>query len=124
VFDTQQSLMETYKNILKNESRDPSCMSPKAKKLIFKMIQADPSSRSVKLSLAFCMVLVIIKFVIFLLNRPTVDQCLRDDFMTEGNMPSRLDLSCLTMPPRLDPRLNKGVIDVRPPLGDIKRDVN
>jgi polo-like kinase 1 len=96
----------------------------KVQKLIFKKIQADPSSQSVKLLLAFCMVLVIIKFVIFLLNRPTVDQCLSDDFITQGYMPSRLSLSCLTMPPRLDPRLNIGVIDVRRPLGDLKRDVN
>jgi hypothetical protein len=94
----------------------------KVQKLIFKKIQADPSSRSVKLLLAFCMVLVIIKFVIFLLNRPTVDQCLSDDFITQGDMPSRLPLSCLTMPPRSDPRLNNSLIAVRPPLGEINRD--
>ena len=63
-----------------------------------------------------------IKFVIFFLNRPTVDQCLNDDFMTQGYMPSRLPLSCLTMPPRFDPRLNNSLIAVRRPLGEINRD--
>ncbi len=63
-----------------------------------------------------------IKFGIFFLNRPTVDQCLNDDFMTQGYMPSRLPLSCLTMPPRFDPRLNNSLIAVRRPLGEINRD--
>ena len=37
-------------------------------------------------------------------------------------MPSRLPLSCLTMPPRFDPRLNNSIIAVRRPLGEINRD--
>ncbi|EFX86035.1 polo kinase-like protein, copy C [Daphnia pulex] len=52
---------------------------------------------------------------------PTVDQCLNDDFMTRGYMPSRLPLSCL-MPPRFDHRLNNSRITVRRPLGENNRD--
>jgi hypothetical protein len=39
-------------------------------------------------------VVLFIKFGIFFLNRPTVDQCLEDEFMTQGDMPSRLPVSC------------------------------
>ena len=42
--------------------------------------------------------------------------------MTQGYMPSRLPLSCLTMPPRFDARLNNSLIAVRRPLGEINRD--
>ncbi|EFX85823.1 hypothetical protein DAPPUDRAFT_309099 [Daphnia pulex] len=96
-FETQ-SLKDTYSKIKKNEFHVPSRIGPLARTLIIKMLQADPSSR------------------------PTVDQCLNDDFMTQGYMPSRLPLSCLTMPPRFDPRLNNSLIAVRRPLGEINRD--
>lgn len=55
-------------------------------------------------------------------TRPNVDQILNDDFMTQGYMPSRLPLSCLTMPPRFDPRLSTSIIAVRRPLGEINRE--
>jgi hypothetical protein len=43
------SLKDTCSQIIKHESHDPSHLSQKALKFIFKMIQADPSSRPDKL---------------------------------------------------------------------------
>ena len=65
---------------------------------------------------------LLIHYFCVCLNRPNVDQVLSDDFMTQGYMPSRLPLSCLTMPPRFDPRLNNSIIAVRRPLGEINRE--
>ncbi|XP_057378391.1 serine/threonine-protein kinase PLK1-like [Daphnia carinata] len=96
-FETQ-TLKDTYSKIKKNEYHVPSRIGPLARNLITSMLRADPSSR------------------------PNVDQVLNDDFMTQGYMPSRLPLSCLTMPPRFDPRLSTSIIAVRRPLGEINRE--
>jgi len=60
--------------------------------------------------------------IIFFIGSPNVDQVLNDDFMTMGYMPSRLPLSCLTMPPRFDARMNTSIISARRPLGEVNRE--
>ena len=55
--------------------------------------------------------------------RPNVDQVLCDEFMTCGYMPTRLPLSCLTMAPRFDAKLNNSIIAVRRPLGEVNREM-
>lgn len=42
--------------------------------------------------------------------------------MTCGYMPTRLPLSCLTMAPRFDAKLNSSIIAVRRPLGEMNRE--
>ena len=42
--------------------------------------------------------------------------------MTCGYIPTRLPLSCLTMAPRFDPKLNSSIIAVRRPLGEVNRE--
>lgn len=96
-FETQ-SLKDTYNKIKRNEYHIPSRIGPLARTLISRMLQADP------------------------LSRPNVDQVLNDDFMTMGYMPSRLPLSCLTMPPRFDARMNNSIISARRPLGEVNRE--
>jgi len=96
-FETQ-SLKDTYNKIKRNEYHIPSRIGPLARALISRMLQADP------------------------LSRPNVDQVLNDDFMTMGYMPSRLPLSCLTMPPRFDARMNNSIISTRRPLGEVNRE--
>ena len=44
--------------------------------------------------------------------------------MTLGYMPSRLPLSCLTMPPRFDTRLNNSIVGVRRSLGEVNREMS
>ena len=44
--------------------------------------------------------------------------------MTLGYMPSRLPLSCLTMPPRFDTRLNNSIVAARRPLGEVNREIS
>ena len=61
-------------------------------------------------------------FHLFCYYRPTVDVVLHDEFMTCGYMPNRLPLSCLTMAPRFDPKLNSSIIAVRRPLGEMNRE--
>ncbi len=51
-FETQ-TLKDTYSKIKKNEFHVPSRIGPLARTLIIKMLQADPSSRSVELLFAF-----------------------------------------------------------------------
>lgn len=122
-FETQ-SLKDTYTKIKKNEYHIPSRIGPLARALIIRMLQPDPSSRLV-LFIALIEIHAMLTLVIFLfllLYSPNVDQVLNDDFMTQGYMPSRLPLSCLTMPPRFDPRLNNSIIAVRRPLGEINRE--
>lgn len=98
-FETQ-TLKDTYTKIKKNEYHIPSRIGHQARTLIIAMLQADPASR------------------------PTVDQVLKDDFMTLGYMPSRLPLSCLTMPPRFDTRLNNSIVAARRPLGEVNREMS
>ncbi len=80
-FETQ-TLKDTYARIKRNEYHVPSRVGPLAKNLISKLLQHDPS------------------------KRPTVGDILRDDFMTMGYLPPRLPVSCLTMAPRFDPKVN------------------
>lgn len=54
--------------------------------------------------------------------RPNVEAVLCDEFMTCGYMPTRLPLSCLTMAPRFDAKLNSSIIAVRRPLGEVNRE--
>ncbi|KAK2718492.1 serine/threonine-protein kinase PLK1-like [Artemia franciscana] len=98
-FETQ-TLKETYAKIKKNEYHVPSRIGPLAKDLIMRMLQGDPT------------------------RRPTVHQVLTDDFMTLGYVPSRLPLSCLTMAPRFDTKLNSSIVAVRRPLGEINQKEN
>ena len=48
---------------------------------------------------------------------------MKHDFITLGYMPSRLPLSCLTMPPRFDTRLNNSIMAARRPLGEVNREM-
>ena len=77
-FETQ-TLKDTYSRIKKNEYHIPSRIGPLARNLIQRLLQHEPASR------------------------PSVDEILRDDFMTMGFLPSRLPVSCLTMAPRFEP---------------------
>ena len=57
-------------------------------------------------------------------KRPTIDEMLRDDFMTVGYMPNQLPTSCLTMAPRFDTKANQSLIaGARGPLQEINKDV-
>ncbi|XP_046631320.1 serine/threonine-protein kinase PLK1-like [Daphnia pulicaria] len=95
-FETQ-SLKDTYSKIKRNEYHIPSRIGPLARALISRMLQGDPACR------------------------PAVDIVLNDEFMTCGYMPTRLPLSCLTMAPRFDAKLNSSIIAVRRPLGEVNR---
>jgi hypothetical protein len=58
------------------------------------------------------------------LFRPAVDIVLNDEFMTCGYMPTTLPLSCLTMAPRFDAKLNSSIIAVSRQgnvLGEVNR---
>jgi len=96
-FETQ-SLKDTYSKIKRNEYHIPSRIGPLARALITRMLQGDPCSR------------------------PNVEQVLSDEFMTCGYIPTRLPLSCLTMAPRFDAKLNSSIIAVRRPLGEVNRE--
>jgi len=92
-FETQ-TLKDTYSRIKKNEYNIPSKIGPLARKLITRLLQNDP------------------------LNRPTVTDVLQDDFMNMGYLPTRLPISCLSMAPRFDVKLNASLIARRAPLSD------
>ena len=53
-----------------------------------------------------------------------MNQVLEDDFMTLGYLPTRLPLSCLTMAPRFDARLNTSIVNTRRPLGEVAKREN
>jgi len=94
-FETQ-TLKDTYKRIRANEYHVPSKVGPLAKLLIRKLLQDNPH------------------------HRPNIDTFLRDEFMTQGYMPSRLPPSCLTMAPRFDTKMAQ--IARRGPLQEINKD--
>jgi len=96
-FETQ-SLKDTYARIKKNEYHVPSRIGPLARNLIQRTLQNDPA------------------------KRPSVAEVLRDDFMTMGYLPSRLPVSCLTMPPRFDTKNNASLIARRPPLMEVNKE--
>ena len=54
-------------------------------------------------------------------HRPNIDGILKDDFMTQGYMPSRLPPSCLTMAPRFDTKMAQ--IARRGPLQEINKEI-
>jgi hypothetical protein len=81
------------------------------------MLQGDPACRYNNLKLVLCN----FKHFHNYLSRPAVDIVLNDEFMTCGYMPTRLPLSCLTMAPRFDAKLNSSIIAVRRPLGEVNR---
>jgi len=97
-FETS-TLKDTYNRIKNNEYHIPAKVGPLAKKLIFKLLQSDPA------------------------RRPTIDEMLRDDFMTGGYMPTQLPVSCLTMAPRFDSKSNQSLIAGRGPLMELNKDV-
>jgi len=98
-FETS-TLKDTYNRIKNNEYHIPPKVGPLAKRLIFKLLQSDPA------------------------KRPTIDEMLRDDFMTGGYMPTQLPVSCLTMAPRFDSKSNQSLIAGRPgPLMEINKDM-
>jgi len=96
-FETQ-TLKDTYQRIKNNEYNIPPKVGPLAKKLIYKLLQGDPT------------------------KRPTIDEMLRDDFMTIGYLPTQLPVSCLTMAPRFDSKADQSLIAGRGPLMEINRD--
>ena len=51
-----------------------------------------------------------------------MEAILHDEFMTCGYIPTRLPLSCLTMAPRFDAKLNSSIIAVRRPLVEMNRE--
>lgn len=84
-------------------------INPVAASLIQKMLQTDPSAR------------------------PTIHELLNDEFFTSGYIPTRLPITCLTIPPRfsiapssLDPSSRKPLTvlnkDVENPLPDRPRE--
>ena len=94
------SLKDTHNRIKNNEYHIPPIVSPLAKRLIFKLLQSDPT------------------------KRPTIDEMLCDDFMTGGYMPTQLSVSCLTMVPRFDSEPNQSLIARSPGhLMEINEDI-
>jgi len=93
-FETQ-TLKDTYTRIKKNEYHIPSRVGPLAKALISKLLQHEP------------------------MKRPSVNEVLKDDFLTLGYMPPRLPVSCLTMAPRFDTQNNQSLIARRNPLKEV-----
>ncbi|GAB1598412.1 mucin-5AC-like isoform X1 [Argonauta hians] len=75
-FETS-SLKDTYNKIKKNDYDIPPHVSPKARFLIHKLLQADPN------------------------HRPNMDQIMTFDFFKEP-IPKRLPISCLSNEPRID----------------------
>merc|ERR1719219_660967 len=96
-FETQ-TLKDTYTRIKKNEYHIPSRVGPLAKNLIQKLLQHDPE------------------------KRPCVSDILGDDFMTMGYLPHRLPVSCLTMAPRFDSKVNASLIARRTPLMEVNHE--
>jgi len=93
-FETQ-TLKDTYTRIKKNEYHIPSRIGPLARNLIQKLLQHEPT------------------------KRPSVAEILKDDFMTMGFLPTRLPVSCLTMAPRFDTKMNASLIARRTPLMEV-----
>ncbi|ELT98162.1 hypothetical protein CAPTEDRAFT_160517 [Capitella teleta] len=94
-FETS-SLKDTYSKIKKNEYMIPSTkVSPPAKRLIERLLQADPT------------------------QRPSMASVLEDDFFTSGFLPAGLPTSCLTIAPRSD--MLKAA-EVRKPLLEVNSD--
>ena len=81
------------KRVEKNEFHYhiPSRIGPLARNLIQRLFQYDPA------------------------RRPTLEEILKDDFMTMGFLPSRLPVSCLTVAPTLDTLMNASLIAGRMP---------
>ena len=93
-FETQ-TLKDTYTRIKKNEYHIPSRIGPLARNLIQRLLQHEPA------------------------RRPSVGEILKDDFMTMGFLPTRLPVSCLTMAPRFDTKMNASLIARRTPLTEV-----
>jgi len=93
-FETQ-TLKDTYTRIKKNEYHIPSRVGPLARNLIQRLLQHEPA------------------------KRPNVADILKDDFMTMGFLPTRLPVSCLTMAPRFDTKMNASLIARRTPLMEV-----
>ncbi|KAL8603817.1 Serine/threonine-protein kinase plk1 [Nucella lapillus] len=88
-------LKDTYTRIKKNEYQIPVSVSASARKLITKLLHADPGAR------------------------PNMDLIIEDEFFTTGYLPPRLPTSCLTMAPRFDTLVAKTEAMTRRPLLDV-----
>ena len=73
-FETE-SLHETYRRIKDNQFSVPSRVSIDAQTLIMKLLDANPD------------------------KRPNMDEILKDPFFTNGFIPEKLPISCLTNVP-------------------------
>ena len=95
-FNTR-TLKDTRTKIEKNEYHYhiPSRIGPLPRNLIQRLLEHEPA------------------------RRPSVGEILKDDFMTMGFLPSRLPLSCLTMAPRFDTKMNASLIVQRTPLTEV-----
>ncbi|XP_077507654.1 serine/threonine-protein kinase PLK1-like [Amblyomma americanum] len=83
------TLEETYARIKQNRYSLPPTMSSEARDLIRSILQQDPK------------------------KRPTIDDILKDGFITSGPLPSHLPTSCLVVPPRFDALGTTGNTDGR-----------
>ena len=84
--------IEKHKRMEKNEYHYhiPSRIGPLARNLIQRLLQYEPA------------------------RRPSVEEILKDDFLTTGFLPSRLPVSCLTVAPMFDTLMNDYVIFLSP----------
>jgi len=87
------SLKDTYNKIKRNDYFVPPRVSTNAQMLIVKLLRPDPS------------------------QRPTAEQCLREDFFTTGYTPKSLPVSCLMMPPHFDTNITR--MEARKPLREM-----
>lgn len=97
----REELKQTYKKIAENDYRIPSSVPPDAKVLIAKMLSPKPN------------------------DRPTMNAILKDPYLLNNYIPSKLPHSCLTTAPRfyngrmsIMPTEMTQVISPRKPLGD------
>ncbi|UYV62169.1 PLK1 [Cordylochernes scorpioides] len=77
-FETS-NITDTYNRIKRNEYHIPSRVDPAARSLINNLLHAEPS------------------------RRYSMEDVLKDKFLTRGFIPSKLPTSCLTMAPRFEP---------------------
>ena len=109
-FNTR-TLKDTRTKIEKNEYHYhiPSRIGPLARNLIQRLFQYEPA------------------------RRPSVEEILKDIFMTMGFLPSRLPVSCLTLAPTFDTLMNASLIagrmphtevNTQPSTGEESKDIN
>jgi len=96
-FETS-SLKDTYSKIKRNEYYIPPKISNNAQILIVRLLRPEPS------------------------RRPSAEQCLTQDFFTQGYCPTFLPTSCLMMPPHFDTKISQQIESAnRKPLNAINQ---